>query len=185
MVLQNGDYDAGVDDLGYRELYVRWFQYGAFLPMFRSHGTDTPREIWRFGEQGEQMYTALTKFLELRYRLLPYIYSLAGWTTHESYTMLRALPFDFRNDPQTHDLGDQFMFGPAFLVVSLGTDTSAEDRLGAFALPTDTFATIGRRIAELSLPTLVVQEGGYHVGSMGRCVTNFLGGLDTEERVKR
>jgi len=95
---------------------VRWFQYGAFLPMFRSHGTDTPREIWRFGEQGEQMYTALTKFLELRYRLLPYIYSLAGWTTHESYTMLRALPFDFRNDPQTHDLGDQFMFGPAFLV---------------------------------------------------------------------
>ena len=74
----SGDYDAGVDDLGYRELYVRWFQFGAFLPMFRSHGTDTPREIWRFGEPGDPMYDALVKFLQLRYRLLPYIYSLAG-----------------------------------------------------------------------------------------------------------
>ena len=79
----SGDYDAGVDDLGYRELFVRWFQFGAFLPMFRPHGTDTPREIWRFGEPGEPMYDALAKSLQLRYRLLPYIYSLAGWTTHQ------------------------------------------------------------------------------------------------------
>lgn len=112
----HGDYDDGVNDLGYRELYVRWFQYGAFLPMFRSHGTDTPREIWRFGEPGDLMYESLKKFLDLRYRLLPYIYSLAGWTTHIAYTMLRALPFDFRHDPKTYHCGDQFMFGPAFLV---------------------------------------------------------------------
>jgi len=112
----SGDYDAGVDDLGYRELYVRWFQFGAFLPMFRSHGTDTPREIWRFGEPGDPMYDALAKFLNLRYRLLPYIYSLAGWTTHQSYTMLRGLPFDFRQDPAVYDVDDQFMFGPALLV---------------------------------------------------------------------
>ena len=112
----NGDYDAGVTDLGYRELYVRWFQYGAFLPMFRSHGTDTPREIWRFGEPGEPLYDALAKFLNLRYRLLPYIYSLAGWTTQRAYTPLRALPFDFRHDPSVYEVGDQFMFGPAFLV---------------------------------------------------------------------
>lgn len=112
----NGDFDAGVDDMGYRELYVRWFQYGAFLPMFRSHGTDTPREIWRFGEPGDLMYDTLKKFLDLRYRLLPYIYSLAGWTTHQSYTMLRALPFDFRHDPAIYNCGDQFMFGPALLV---------------------------------------------------------------------
>jgi len=95
---------------------VRWFQYGAFLPMFRSHGTDTPREVWRFGQPGEPMYDALVKALELRYRLLPYIYSLAGWVTHHDYTMLRGLPFDFRDDPATHDIADQFMFGPAFLV---------------------------------------------------------------------
>jgi alpha-D-xyloside xylohydrolase len=112
----NGDFNAGIDDMGYRELYVRWFQYGAFLPMFRSHGTDTPREVWRFGEPGDLMYNTLKKFLDLRYRLLPYIYSLAGWTTHQSYTMLRALPFDFRDDPATYNCGDQFMFGPAFLV---------------------------------------------------------------------
>ena len=112
----SGDYDEGVDDLGYRELFVRWFQYGAFLPMFRAHGTDTPREIWRFGEPGEPFYEALVSALHLRYRLLPYIYSLAGWTTQHDYTMLRALPFDFRADPRTYDIRDQYMFGPALLI---------------------------------------------------------------------
>jgi alpha-D-xyloside xylohydrolase len=112
----SGDYDQGVEDLGYRELYVRWFQFGAFLPMFRSHGTDTPREIWRFGNPGDLMYDTLVKFLRLRYQLMPYIYSLAGQITHENYTMLRALPFDFRSDPATYDISDQFMFGPALLV---------------------------------------------------------------------
>ena len=111
-----GDYDDGVDDLGYRELFVRWFQLGVFLPMLRAHGTDTPRELWRFGEPGELMYDTLVKFLKLRYRLLPYVYSLAGWTTHDDYTMLRLLAFDFRDDPATHDIRDQFMFGPALLV---------------------------------------------------------------------
>ena len=112
----SGDYDAGVDDLGYRELFVRWFQYATFLPMLRAHGTDTPREIWRFGAPGDPMYDALAKFLHLRYRLLPYIYSLAGWTTQRAYTMLRLLAFDFRDDAATYDIRDQFMFGPAFLV---------------------------------------------------------------------
>jgi len=111
-----GEYPDGHLDAGYQELYVRWFQFGAFLPNFRSHGTDTPREIWCFGNPGEPMYEALVKFLRLRYRLMPYIYSLAGLTTHCDYTMLRALPFDFRADPATFNIADQFMFGPAFLV---------------------------------------------------------------------
>lgn len=111
-----GDYDLGVKDLGYRELFVRWFQHATFLPMLRAHGTDTPREIWRFGDPGDPMYEALVKFLHLRYRLLPYVYSLAGWTTQSAYTMLRLLAFDFRADANTHDIRDQFMFGPAFLV---------------------------------------------------------------------
>jgi alpha-D-xyloside xylohydrolase len=111
-----GDYDQGVADPGYRELFVRWFQYATFLPMLRAHGTDTPREIWRFGEPGEPAYDALARFLQLRYRLLPYIYSLAGWTTHQDYTMLRLLAFDFRDDPNVYDVRDQYMFGPAFLV---------------------------------------------------------------------
>ena len=112
----SGDFDAGVADLGYRELYVRWFQYAAWLPVFRSHGTDTPREIWQFGEPGDTTYEALASTLRLRYRLLPYLYSLAGWTTYRDYTMLRALPFDFRNDPGVQDVADEFMLGPAFLV---------------------------------------------------------------------
>jgi alpha-D-xyloside xylohydrolase len=84
--------------------------------MFRAHGTDTPREVWRFGKPGEPFYEALVSTLKLRYRLLPYIYSLAGWTTQYDYTMLRALPFDFRSDPVTYETRDQYMFGPALLV---------------------------------------------------------------------
>ena len=116
-----GDFDDGVDDLGYRELYLRWFQYAAWLPMLRSHGTDTPREVWRFGSPGETTYDALVRALRRRYRLLPYIYSLAGWTTQRAYTMLRSLPFDFPDDARTHSLGDQFFLGPAFLVCPVST----------------------------------------------------------------
>lgn len=112
----NGDYQEGCNDLGYRELFVRWFQYGAFLPVFRAHGTDTPREPWRFGEEGSCFYDTIVKFINLRYRLLPYIYSLAGRVTHDNYTMLRALAFDFLQDNRTYDISDQFMFGPALLV---------------------------------------------------------------------
>ena len=73
-----GDFEAGIGDMGFRELYVRWLQFGCFLPMFRSHGTDAPREIWNFGQKGDAMYDAIEKFIRLRYRLMPYIYSLAG-----------------------------------------------------------------------------------------------------------
>lgn len=112
----NGDYDTGIQDMGYRELYARWFQYGSFLPMFRSHGTDTPREVWRFGEPGEPVYEAIVKFLHLRYELMPYIYSVSAHVHHDDYTFMRALSFDFRHDSNTYNIGDQFMFGPAFLV---------------------------------------------------------------------
>ncbi|WP_113675331.1 TIM-barrel domain-containing protein [Vallitalea guaymasensis] len=111
-----GEYDDGCNDLGYRELYVRWFQYGAFLPMFRSHGTDTPREIWQFGEPGSIFYDTLVKFNNLRYRLMPYIYSLAGKVTFENYTIMRSLPFDFRYDNNVYNIADQFMFGPSIMI---------------------------------------------------------------------
>ncbi len=111
-----GDYPKGCEDEGYRELYVRWFQMGTFLPMFRSHGTDTPREPWRFGEVGSKTYDTIVKFTYLRYRLLPYLYSLLGWETHRDYTMMRALAFDFRNDPACFNIADQFMLGPSILV---------------------------------------------------------------------
>lgn len=112
----DGDYEEGCGDLGYRELYTRWFQLSVFLPLFRSHGTDTHREIWRFGEEGELFYDILVKFDRLRYRLLPYIYSAAGMVTQKHSTMMRLLSFDFIGDPDVYDIGDQYMFGSSIMV---------------------------------------------------------------------
>ena len=111
-----GDFEHGVDDPGYRELYTRWMQFGAFLPMFRSHGTDTPREIWHFGKPGEPFYDAIAAAIRLRYRLMPYVYSLAGGVWRENGMMLRPLLFDFPGDPQAVANDHEYMFGPAFLV---------------------------------------------------------------------
>ncbi len=111
-----GHFPAGADDLGYRELFVRWLQMGTFIPIMRAHGRCTPREPWRFGDEGDATYDTIKAFLELRMRLLPYLYSLAGWTTHRGYTPMRALVFDFRHDRAVYDVDDQFMLGPALLV---------------------------------------------------------------------
>ena len=76
-----GEFNDGVDDPGYRELYVRWLQLGMLLPMMRSHGTGTPREIWRFGEKGTPWYDAIEKAIRLRSRLVPYLYALGDACT--------------------------------------------------------------------------------------------------------
>lgn len=111
-----GEYPEGLDNLGYKELYVRWYQYGAFLPIFRSHGTDCPREPWQFGKPGDMFYDAIIKANELRYRLMPYIYSVAYKVWKEDYTMMRLLAFDFGSDKKVYDIYDQFMFGPSLMV---------------------------------------------------------------------
>src|SRR6185312_6476493 len=108
--------DSGCCDLGFRELYTRWLQYAVFLPMFRSHGTDAAREIWRFGDEGDLFYDIIAKYIRLRYQLIPYIYSLAAQVTFASYTMLRAVALDFPDDRNTHSITDQYLFGPALLV---------------------------------------------------------------------
>jgi alpha-D-xyloside xylohydrolase len=106
---------ANPDDPAYRELYARWFEFGAFNPIFRAHGTRTTNqnEIWSYGSQ---MQTILTRYDRLRYRLMPYIYSVAWKTTKENYTPMRALVMDFRDDPRVWNIGDQFLFGPSLLV---------------------------------------------------------------------
>jgi alpha-D-xyloside xylohydrolase len=110
------EYIGGNKNDEYKELYTRWFQFSTFSPIMRSHGTSTPREIWQFGEPGSWAYETLARFDRLRYRLLPYIYSLAWKVTNDGYTVLRGLPFDFRHDPAVRTVTEQFMFGPAFLV---------------------------------------------------------------------
>jgi alpha-D-xyloside xylohydrolase len=84
--------------------------------MFRSHGTDAPREIWRFGEPGNPFYDAIAEAICLRYRLLPYIYSVAAAVTFRDASMLRALALQFPDDPATHSVSDQFFFGPSLMV---------------------------------------------------------------------
>lgn len=106
-----GEFPGGVDDEGYREYYVRMFQWATFLPMLRSHGSDTPREIWRFGEAGTPYYDAILGMIRLRYSLVPYIYSMAARQTMESYTMARPLAFDFAGDDEVLDMGDEYLFG--------------------------------------------------------------------------
>lgn len=110
-----GEYEDGCADPAYREMYLRWFQYGTFLPMFRSHGTDTPREVWRFGEPGEVIYDALVRFIRLRYRLMPYIYSLAGASFLFGAPMMTPLGLAFPDDP-TASSSTEFLFGPSLLV---------------------------------------------------------------------
>ena len=111
-----GDYEDGVEDMAYRELYVRWLEYAAFVPVFRSHGTDTPREIWNFGREGEPFYDAIAKTIRLRYRLMPYIYSMAGKVYCRDYTMMRSLLFDFPEDERAKDEETEYMFGESILV---------------------------------------------------------------------
>jgi alpha-D-xyloside xylohydrolase len=108
--------DTGCSDLGFWELYTRWLQYAVFLPMFRSHGTDAAREIWRFGEEGTRFYDVIASFIRLRYRLISYLYSLAAQVTFNARAMLRAVALDFPGDTATHNLLDEFMLGPALLV---------------------------------------------------------------------
>jgi len=107
-----GVFSNGGKDPAYQEFYARMFQFGTFSPIFRSHGSETPREIWEFGEFVESM----VKFDNLRYRLLPYIYSLAWKVTNNGYTIMRGLPMDFTDDKKTYSIDDQFMFGPAIMV---------------------------------------------------------------------
>lgn len=103
----------------FQELYVRWLQFGAFNPMMRSHGTDTPREIYHFGTKGEPIYDAIEKTINLRYALLPYIYSTSWEVTNKQSSFMRALVMDFPNDPKALDLNDEFMFGKSILVAPI------------------------------------------------------------------
>jgi len=98
----------------YRELFTRWFQFGAFSPIFRIHGKG---ERALFSDNWDaHTKSILLKYDDLRYRLLPYIYSLSSEVTRNNYTIMRSLAFDFRNDSKVYNIPDQYMFGPAFMV---------------------------------------------------------------------
>ena len=97
----------------YHELLIRWFEYGAFCPIFRIHGYRSETEMWKYGPEVERI---LTEYDQLRYRLLPYIYSSAWGVTNRGEVLMKALPFVFPSDLTVRDIGDQFLFGDALLV---------------------------------------------------------------------
>jgi alpha-D-xyloside xylohydrolase len=109
-------YPKGVNDDAFKELYTRWFQFAVFTPIFRSHGTGTPREIYQFGKKGDWAYDTQEKYIHLRYRLLPYIYSSAWQVTTNSSVMMRALAMDFPNDKAVLNIDNEYLFGRSILV---------------------------------------------------------------------
>ncbi len=109
----NGRYEDPLNNKGYCELYTRWYQYGAFLPVFRAHGTDCRRELWNFG--GE-FYEAMLKVNRLRYELMPYIYSEAGKVWLKDRLLMRPLAFDHADDRNCREITDQYLFGEALMV---------------------------------------------------------------------
>lgn len=115
------EFPDGVKDPAYHKLYVRWMQFAVFTGMMRSHGSNTPREIFQFGDRGYWAFDAQEKFINLRYRLLPYIYSTSWQVTSEDATLMRALFMDWPQDRKVWDMDDEYMFGKSFLVAPVVT----------------------------------------------------------------
>ena len=109
------------DDEEWRELNARWFEFGVFTPLLRVHGELRVREMWALGGDSHPAYQAELKFDRLRYRMLPYIYTLAGEATHQAGTIMRPLVMDFAADKTARESTDEYMFGPAFLVAPITT----------------------------------------------------------------
>ena len=113
----------------FQELYVRWMQYGLFCPVFRSHGTEAPREIWQFGKKGEPIYDAIEKQICLRYRLIPYLYSIAWQVTNNNDSYMRPLFADFAADKQVWNMADEFMFGRSILAAPILKAQYTEEKI--------------------------------------------------------
>ena len=104
----------------WRELQTRWNQFGTFIPLFRSHGQWPLREIWNIAPDNHPAYQSFVYYDKLRYRLMPYLYSMAGWAHFKDYTLMRPLVMDFNGDKAVEDIGNQWMFGPALMACPVG-----------------------------------------------------------------
>ncbi|GHU68311.1 hypothetical protein FACS189413_04880 [Bacteroidia bacterium] len=129
-------FPGGNQNPQYQELYVRWFQFGAFCPLFRAHGSSTPREIFNFGKQGDWAYDIQEKYLNLRYRLLPYIYSLSWQVSSENASLMRGIFMDFPNDTIAQNINNQYFFGKSILVAPV---TEAQTKESKIYLPYTNF----------------------------------------------
>ena len=105
----------------WRELNARWNQFGCFIPLYRAHGQWPYREVWNLAPEGHPCYNTIVFYDKLRYRMMPYLYSMAGWVNYKDYTMMRGLAMDFASDERVLNIGDQWMFGPAFMACPVAT----------------------------------------------------------------
>ena len=129
---RDAKYPDGLKSNDYKELYSRWFQFSAFTPVFRAHGTNVPREVWQFGEKGTSYYDNQVKYIHLRYRLLPYVYSMSHQVTANNYTLLRGLAMDFTTDTRTFDIDNAYMFGTSLLVRPVFHPQSEEKNISVY-----------------------------------------------------
>jgi alpha-D-xyloside xylohydrolase len=159
----------GSEDLKeWRELNTRWYQFGSFVPLYRAHGQYPLREVFNIAPENHPAYQSIVKYNKLRYRLMPYIYSLAGKVYLEDYTIMRGLVMDFPGDPEARDIGDQYMFGPALMVCPVYKYQAREREIyfpgkgGWFDLQSPRFIE-GGRFQDVSAPyeqiPLFVQAG--------------------------
>lgn len=125
------NYPQGVKDPAFHELYVRWMQFAAFTGMMRSHGTNTPREIYQFGQRGYWAFDAQEKMINLRYRLLPYIYSTSWDVTSNGGSLMRPLFADFPADKKLPEIADEYLFGKSILVAPV----TSEEKSRSLYLP--------------------------------------------------
>ena len=121
-------YNTANTDPAYQEFYCRWFQFAAFTPMMRAHGTGSPREIYQFGERGYWAFDVQEQYINLRYSLLPYHYATAWKTAHEAYTFLRPLSFEAPDDKAAYGISDEYMYGQSFLVAPVLEAISGESK---------------------------------------------------------
>jgi len=128
------DYKNDITNPDYRELYARWLQFGTFSSMMRSHGEGAPREIYQFGQKGDRVYDAIEKYINLRYNLLPYIYSSSWDVSANQSSMIRALVMDFANDKEALDINDQYMFGKSILVCPVTSPMYSKDGKEDFSI---------------------------------------------------
>ena len=122
-----GSYSGGVNNADWRALYTRWTQFSCFCPMMRFHGDQTPREIWQFGSENDSRgdYNNILRYIRLRYRLLPYLYSTAHQVVANDETFMKSMPVAYEDDANCIDVKDQYMLGRSFLVAPVVTNGAA------------------------------------------------------------
>ena len=104
----------------WRELQARWNEFGCFVPLYRAHGQWPTREVWNIAPADHPAYKTIVYYDKLRYRLMPYLYSMAGMVHFKDYTMMRGLVMDFNGDDKIYDIKDQWMFGSALMACPVG-----------------------------------------------------------------